>query len=223
MKKISNLINNKSIKNALLLSLIFTIFSSLSVSADTGPKPSFTVFTNINEICYITLLSKAEGSGPWNTYDKEYIDADYDYIGISEEEYKKQVDKFFEYQDLDGYHNLGNYEVFDTKRRDFIWSYYPPEEFKVLLYFPEKDKFYVSEKLEQFAFDSYFELNIVDDKIEVTKLDKLIKNIGIGGLISKTQIYKNLFTTIIMTLIFRTYCSNCIWISKKRAYYNYNC
>ncbi len=199
MRRPFNIINKQTIKKTLLLCLLLTILISCNVSADTGPKPSVTIFTDINEECYITLLSKAEGRGPWHIVNKDYK---FGYLSEEEKEVrKKEVDTFFAYQDVDGYHNLGHYELLDTKLTDYVWSYYPPDEFKVLLYFPDKGKFYVSEKLGQFAFDSYFELKMVDDKIEITKLDDLVKNLGTGDLISKTQIYKNLAITILITLI----------------------
>jgi len=44
-----------------------------------------------------------------------------------------------------------------TKRGNrFRWTYYPPNEFKVLIYFPENDAFLASEIHERYAFDSYF-------------------------------------------------------------------
>ncbi len=194
MNKLFTKTINTNIKTIFLLIFLLIAFGSLNVSADTGPKPSVTIFTDINNELYITLLSKEDRSANWHVGKKEYIFED-------DEEHKKQVDKFFAYQDVDGYHNLGHYELLDTKLTDYVWSYYPPKDFKVLLYFPSEDKFYVSEKLEQFAFDSYFELKIVDDKIVITKLDDLVKKLSSGDLISKTQIYKNIATTMLITLI----------------------
>jgi hypothetical protein len=40
-------------------------------------------------------------------------------------------------------------------------GYYPPEDFKILLYFPADDRFAVSEEAcERYAFDSYYQVNL---------------------------------------------------------------
>ena len=42
------------------------------------------------------------------------------------------------------------------------WTYYPPSPFKILLYFPETDFFYVSPIYERYAFDSYYTVDLSD-------------------------------------------------------------
>ena len=47
-----------------------------------------------------------------------------------------------------------------TETSQFTWGYYPPSKFKILLYFPEYDKFAVSEEVyERYAFDSYYNVD----------------------------------------------------------------
>lgn len=64
-----------------------------------------------------------------------------------------------EYQDADGYYFLQ--EWWDCSESNQLnWTYYPPSPFKILLYFPETDTFYVSEVYERYAFDSYFTVDL---------------------------------------------------------------
>ncbi|NLO96974.1 MAG: hypothetical protein GX091_02670, partial [Peptococcaceae bacterium] len=68
--------------------------------------------------------------------------------------------KFSEYRDVDGYYFLQYFQNCSQTHR-FSWTYYPPQKFKILLYFPEKDRFVVSnEHFERYAFDSYFTANV---------------------------------------------------------------
>jgi len=68
--------------------------------------------------------------------------------------------KFIEFQDLDGYYYLLYLQNCSETHR-FSWTYYPPPNFKILLYFPEKDSYMVSEvTYDRYAFDSYFTATI---------------------------------------------------------------
>ena len=122
-------------------------------SADTGPKPSVTI--NIkglkNETYYVTLLSKEEGTGPW------YVDENYqDYFGP-----KDIWNVFCEYDDADGFYFINCFaDCTDTDC--FVWSYYPPEEFKVLVYLPETETFYESGIYETFAFHTAYSINLAN-------------------------------------------------------------
>ena len=40
------------------------------------------------------------------------------------------------------------------------WNYYPPQRFKILLYYPETGKFVASGIYERYAFDSYFTVDM---------------------------------------------------------------
>ena len=42
------------------------------------------------------------------------------------------------------------------------WTYYPPVQFKILLYFPDSDTFCISPIYERYAFDSYFTADLAD-------------------------------------------------------------
>jgi len=95
-------------------------------------------------------LAEKDSTGPWSV-GNDY----YDYMGG-----KIAFDKFCEYIDADGFYFLSFME--DCSDDDtFEWTYYPPNRFKILLYFPEYDCFLCDEIVyERYAFDSYFEVEI---------------------------------------------------------------
>ncbi len=127
------------------------------VHADTGPKPSVVVdFTGAPEgIYYATLLSEKESTGPASAWDGSDKYADY-HEGDKDYEIWKA---FVEYKDSDGFYFLQWF--WDCSEKDqFAWSYYPPQTFKVLVYFPESDTFFVTGIQERYAFDSYFTVDL---------------------------------------------------------------
>ncbi len=137
--------------------------------ADMGPKPSVVVtFDGLgDEECYGTLLSKSESTGPSSVWDGTednamhnenerfyYLDFDYDIWKA-----------FVEYDDLDGFYFLQEaWRINETK--ELAWTYYPPKEFKILLYFPKKEIFVVSDIYERYAFDSYYTVEM--DGIDIS-------------------------------------------------------
>ena len=138
-------------KKVCLIALCIVVLSAIlpmDVRADFGPKPSVVVnFKGLDdETCYATLLSREYSTGPYsagNVY-AEHM-GDYEIFL-----------KFIDYKDLDGFYFLGIYDDC-SETSQFSWTYYPPQEFKVLLYFPETDTFLASnESYERYAFDSYF-------------------------------------------------------------------
>lgn len=142
---------------ALLLCFVLVMAMPITAHADMGPKPSVRIeFTGIEgETYYGTLLSKRKSTGPASAWDgnPEYAyrqpeDADYD-IWL----------KFVEYEDTDGYYFLQWFWEC-SENNQLNWTYYPPTSFKILLYFPETDTFYVSPVYERYAFDSYFTVDL---------------------------------------------------------------
>lgn len=121
-------------RKALLLIAAFMIVSTLmtvTVFADTGPKPSVHVsFENMGgEPCYATLLSKTASTGPFYVWDgnEEHIDLSYGFI--TEDVWRA----FVEYDDPDGYFFLQRAVWKVSVSKDLTWGYYPPESFKILL------------------------------------------------------------------------------------------
>ena len=140
----------------LLICLILVLSLPVTAKADIGPKPSVRItFTGIEgETYYGTLLSEHRSTGPataWDGYE-EYRD-------WKPENEKPIWEKFIAYEDADGYYFLQ--EWWDCSETNQLnWTYYPPTPFKILLYFPETDSFYVSDIYERYAFDSYFSVDL---------------------------------------------------------------
>ena len=148
----------------MLICAVFIVMNfSVTASADMGPKASVRVqFVNMgDELCYGTLLSKNESTGPasvWNGDEKytqhneneNYSYADFDYATWK---------AFAEYEDKDGYYFLQEgWTVSETK--EIAWTYYPPSSFKILLYYPETKTFVVSGIYERYAFDTYYTVDM---------------------------------------------------------------
>lgn len=138
----------------LLLCVLLVLMLPMPARADVGPKPSVAVnFKGLEgERYYATLLSLKESTGPFSAPrgggedNARYHEGDEGYEIFL---------KFAGYRDADGFYFLQYFQDC-TDTQHFSWTYYPPQEFKVLLYFPGEDRFVVSERLERYAFDSYF-------------------------------------------------------------------
>lgn len=121
--------------------------------ADMGPKPSVHVsFVGAGEQEYwATLIGRA--GGPWGEYNGK--NARYE-VG------DKEYDAWLKFVEFSKENNL----VFEqfiqncTKTNKLSWTYYPPYDFKVLVYFPESDTFAISGELERYRFDSYFTVDL---------------------------------------------------------------
>lgn len=134
------------------------LFLALPVTAhaDIGPKPSVRItFTGIDgETYYGTLLSERSSTGPSSAWNGDSVPRIPNQNG-GEEIWKK----FVSYEDEDGFYFLQ--EWWDCSESNQLnWTYYPPSPFKILLYFPESDTFYVSPVYEMYAFDSYFTVDL---------------------------------------------------------------
>ena len=143
--------------SVLLLCLLFPLLAQ-PAAADCGPKPSIKItFQGLEgETYYVTLLSKAESTGPYSA------GGDYDdYLGD-----RDIWEKFTGYQDTDGFYFLNYYE--DCSQSNlFQWNYRPPDTFKILLYFPERDLFVSSGRAYScYALDSCFTVDCRDLSME---------------------------------------------------------
>ncbi len=139
-----------------------------TAQADMGPKPSVVIdFNDLDgKVYYATLLSKEYSTGPYSALNDS---------GLSYLRYQKGHDKydinlkFVEYQDVDGFYYLQYFEEC-SQTNQFSWTYYPPNVFKILLYFPETDSFIISKDYyERYAFDSYFTAQVSGTSLIVEK------------------------------------------------------
>ena len=137
-----------------ILALLLVCLLPLWAAADTGPKPSITVTPEGfgEDACYLTLLSQTETTGPWSK--QESFAASKDSYGDPEAD-EAIWTAFNDYEDADGFYFLGCYgEV--TGGQVFCWSYYPPDTFKVLAYFPDSGTFAVGPVTERKEFSAHY-------------------------------------------------------------------
>lgn len=146
--------------SAIFMVLFFAMTAMVSlswpVSADMGPKPSVTVQVkgmDKDEICYATLLGET-GTGPASPYEGD------DPLADAPETDADIRLKFVEFEDADGYLYLQQNWYIQNDQDSFIWGYYPPSPFKILLYFPAYNSFVVSNIGERYAFDSSYSIDI---------------------------------------------------------------
>ncbi len=145
----------------LALLICFSLFT-VSVFADTGPKPSVTVkFNDLPDTtCIATLLGNEQSTGPWYSgfvYLQRYSEE-----GITEEIFHK----FNDYK-AEGWYFLGFLSNI-TDSKVMKWGYYPPETFRVLMYMPEKDAWIISDAYSRYTFDSYYTVTVGEDTLSVS-------------------------------------------------------
>ena len=140
------------------ISMVLILMAALGIYAfaDFGPKPSVVVeFENAgDQQYYVTLVAKEDKLGsPYSRVTAE-DQPETDDIAI--------WNRLVAYEDPDGMVFAGNVQKL-TGDGAYIWGYYPPSEFRVLIYFPDTDSFVESsEILEQYAFDSYYQMDFND-------------------------------------------------------------
>lgn len=180
----------------------------ITASADTGPKPSVRItFENLgDEECWGTLLSSKKSTGPSSAWDGNEEDArhnenpngQYDWQDFGYDVWKAFVD----YDEKDDYYFLQEaWQINETK--ELAWTYNPPNEFKILLYFPETEEYAVSGVYERYAFDSYFTVNMDGVKLSVDYNEELSSDERINAYNSynyRVEILA-LITRIIITII----------------------
>ena len=145
----------KRVISLILMVLLLLPVLTVTVSADMGPKPgtSITVHPGGGEYAIVTLLAREEGNGPhWTIGPDEEPSS-----RIAKDERLAQAwYAFRDYRDPDGYHFWG--EIYEGS---VTWGYFPPENFKIAVYYPEYGILWVSEdSYERYAFDSDFRLNL---------------------------------------------------------------
>ena len=129
--------------------------------ADTGPKPiaAFTFTGMPDENYYVTMLAEVDHYGPHRIY-QEGDDLPYVLEAGRGDPAYPAWQKLVDYKDADGYYFLD--DLFEQCHGDdeASWHYFPPERFKLLLYFPESDTFLCSTVTERYAFDSVYRLDL---------------------------------------------------------------
>lgn len=147
---------------SLLALLIAAMLLCCIAMADTGPKPSasFTFTGMPDEDYYVTMLSEIDQYGPHHTYTEGEEIPGWVLSGGVEDPAYPIWQKFVDYADADGYYFLCDLFTQQHGDAEFGWGYYPPERFKLLLYFPESDIFLCSGITERYAFDSVYQVDL---------------------------------------------------------------
>ena len=190
----------------LLCTVMVIMILPITANADTGPKPSVRItFENLgDELCYGTLLSSRESTGPSSAWNGNEEDArhnenpNYSYQTFGYDIWKAFVD----YAENDDFYFLQEaWQINETK--ELAWTYYPPNECKILLYFPETGEFSVSGVYERYAFDSYFTVNMDGVKLSVDYNEELSSDERINAFKSYNYTVEivSLVARIIITII----------------------
>ena len=192
-------------KVILFLVVGFLLIITPLVGADFGPKESLTInFTNYSDSMYVTIISN-------NVYYGLHIpineDSNADEIANYKEIYAREVpdEVFYAFLDYvsDDY-SLG-YDIIKITET-YRCGYYPPNNFKVLIYDTSDASFMVSDVYEQYAFSSYYTVDLSkDDIILVNSYDY-----------ARETIY--LIIRIIVTIIFEILVAILFRIKGKRNY-----
>ena len=135
-----------------LLAAATTVFAH----ADIGPKASVTVkFRGFEgREYYATLLSRESRWGPYSVFDGD--ENSYYYSETrGDPQARAAFMKFVEYRDADGFCFL-QFMQECSQTHAFGWGYYPPDEFKILLYFADTGEFLESGSQERYAFHSHY-------------------------------------------------------------------
>lgn len=157
----------RKLSQLIIVFLCMVMLFPIGVSGDTGPKPSVRIkFENMgDELCYGTLLAKEESTGPARVWNGSEEDINLNFVD------RDIWEAFVNYEDSDGYYFLQwAWLVSDTK--ELSWTYYPPNEFKVLLYYPETNTFMVSGVCKRYAFDTYYTVDMDGIEIGSIKYDE---------------------------------------------------
>lgn len=197
-------------KKILFLLISIIILFPSNVFADMGPKPSITISIHgIEETAYMTLLSKEKSSGPFQVYEKD--ESDFKEYGTQD-----AWQAFVNYQDKDGFYFL---QYFQLCKESFQWSYYPPDEFKVLIYFPESKTFIISpESYKRYAFESFFTVNLIhsSQNLDVTSAQSQKMNIFVKENYIWNEAMLRVVMRMLLTVIIEVGIALMMKIKKKR-------
>ena len=141
-------------KKLLLISLL--LFNPLKINNGYDQNTRIT-FNGINETCYGTLLSKTSVSGSWSSEIAFDLNA------------PDNVKEFFkDFKDEDNYFYLNYFQ--DVSDGYLYWPFYPPQDFKILLYYPDSDTFILSEgPISRYALSSTYTVTVENGSMIVER------------------------------------------------------
>ena len=147
--------------------LLLSVMLATTAFADAGPKSSLEVRVEIEgeqRTYYAAIL----------TNEKEftnYVALECDPNDNGEPEPETEAERaeyaFLHYWDPEGFHYLC--KIFSSETGSLKWGYFPPETFKVLLWFPDTGELVCTESLDCYAFESAFEVSFADGRLSAKK------------------------------------------------------
>lgn len=167
------------------------------VSADVGPKESVVLTfkgEKRRDTFYVTLLSRGRqlSMGPYlpvsSQEENRYRPGDGEY---------EIWEKFASYRAPEGFYFR---QYFKLCTQDvFEWPAYPPEEFKILLYFPEEDTFALSGgTYKVYAFSSYYSVDL--DNVDLSE-DTIIGKSQVSESYDYTWEIFSLAVRVVLTIL----------------------
>ncbi len=148
--------------------LFILLFSCINVMADSFPRATLMLtFRGVHQSWAVTLLSSEKGLGPWEK--REVYDPNgygLDSTLYSGKQMNRSVwDSLNMYKD--NYYFLGTYDIVDPEHPVFRWNYFPPEEFKILLYNPDSERYMESEIVTAYGLSREFTVDVNEADAEV--------------------------------------------------------
>lgn len=147
---------------AIILTLILPLFVQKTY-ADMGPKPSIELkFEGLDDhVYYVSVFSLPGTYGPNGSINDVKVSYG---RGVPDE----IQDQFFAYRASDNFCFWGVTQKITKEDNVFSWSYYAPEDFKVVVLLPD-GRIIESEGMKKETFEAYYTCRITDNKVEVTE------------------------------------------------------
>ena len=145
-----------------LLFALLALLCVLPARADAGPKPSVAVTLEGAEglACWGTLITPQRSTGPYSASET---------LELSEDITPEEQAVWERFQARWPESGEGPYflcYVDDCSDGEFSWTYYPPSEFQLALWFPDTQTLLVSQTEGRYAFDNCFTLSL--EGVELT-------------------------------------------------------
>ena len=190
---------------AIMLAFLMCMF--IPVHADTGPKPSLTIRCGgFGDNAYITVLSTVKEYGPHQALDavdfqireKEW----YDYAPVEKEIYIAFANETQRLNEAG--EKLYFWGVVSSCDTEYLFGYWPPEEFRILIWLQDTDEFILSEETyTRQAFRTVLKCDYTDGRIKV-------KDISSADITGKGFLFRILLTIAVeyaVGLLFMKYTS----------------
>ena len=191
---------NKEIICKLSVLIMFFFCAMIPVHADTGPKPSLSIqCEGFPENSYVTVLSTVSDYGPNSPWDSKEHDDDYFATRtISREVYEAISEKAR--QEREAGTPCYFWGVVTKCSEEYLFGYWPPEEFKILIYMEDSGQFLLSEETyTRKAFRTHYQCTYSEDGLIIKDVSSAFPSFsGILARIILTIVIEYLVSMIFM-------------------------